>query len=87
MGILKIAVPLQTPQFDWTKVKVELMKWIQSEFIFNTGSQSEYLQYRIELLGTIKGLVLVLYLSLMMNWKYDHVIAKSGETTNPLISS
>ena len=63
------------------------MKWIQSEFIFNTGSQSEYLQYRIKLLGTIKCLVLVLYLSLMMNWKYDHVIAKAGETTNPLISS
>ena len=72
----KLLCHFKPPRLDWTKVKVELMKWLWIYLQYRI-SKWIYLQYRFELLGTIKGLVLVLYLSLMMNWKYDHVIAKA----------
>ena len=72
----KLMCHLKPPRLDWTKVKVKLMKWLWIYLQYRI-SKWIYLQYCFDLLGTIKGLVLVLYLSLMMNWKYDHVTAKA----------
>ena len=72
---MKIAVPLQTPKFGLDQgvsraeemvVNLSSIPDLKVNNIFNTA-----------LSWMIRGLVLILYLSLMRNWKYDHVIAKA----------